>query len=88
MSSNQAGEKKEVCFSVERFIYCGSEVNYRLNLLGFSRKSLVIHHNYLKPYYGKPQQLAPSASIQLPTTPRFSNVPLAGGYLSSFTDSR
>ena len=39
-----------------------SKVNYRLKLVGSSAKSLVVHHNQLKPYYRRPQEVSPAST--------------------------
>ena len=70
-----------------------SEVNYRLKLVGSSAKSLVVHHNRLKSYYGTPQQVTPAPNrlltpVNLAPTHldlRTSSIIPAGGYTSSST---
>ena len=66
-----------------------SDTNYRIQLVGSSAKSLVVHHNRMKLCYGIPQQvpspLPPLATPEFQDIPRLSNAHPVGGYTTSST---
>ena len=66
-----------------------SDANFRIQLVGSSAKSLVVHHNRMKLCYGIPQQvpfsLPPLATPELQDVQRLSNAHPVGGYTTSST---